>query len=369
MPRDLALRYKRRRVAQRRERVDPATGRYPRTHWCGCPMDDDVVHLVRTEYQTVLPSDVQYCKSVWSCPVCGGIIRAARGREISEGVTNWMDAGHGVYLVTVTIRHSRSDSLKSLLDTLSDAWRRVVSGSVWQRLKAEWGLRGYTRTLEINYGPNGWHPHFHFLFYTDKAASDWVAAHMRSCVYQRFSDALLRAGASPGNVPDVRYGVDVQPVLTNGRVVSGYVSKLCTLAAEVTLSGVKSGRLPGHFDAFQLLDVSSSWAVAAWSEYVTATKGKRSIYFSRGLRDLLGLGRELDDSEVVDDAVRGDHDVVCAVSSSLYDRILSESRFRELADALSCVAAGDFAGASLHLSCSLSVTGSPGDGLCIPLLC
>lgn len=368
MPSNLTLRYKRRSVAQSRERVD-ASGRYPRTHWCGCPVKDDFVSLVRTEHGAVLPSEVQYCKSVWTCPVCSGIIRASRGRDIADGFSYWHGLGFGAYFVTVTIRHSKRDPLKALLDTLSDAWRRVVSGSVWKRLRHDWQIEGYTRSLEVTYGVNGWHPHYHFIFFVRVPSSDETASVMRSVLFERFVRCLRAAGAAAGNVPNARYGLDVVRVNDDGRVLADYVSKISSIAVEMSASALKSGRLPSSFDAFQLLDLSTRWAVRAWREFCTAIKGKRSVYFSRGLREALGLSSELTDEEVVDDAVSGDHDVVGAVSVPLYNRVFASQDFSAFSSALRLAALGDWQAAAFALGSALSCVGDRVDGLVIPLLC
>jgi hypothetical protein len=365
-----ALKYRRRYRAQRLTKIDPKTKRYPGSKWCGLPLKDDVVELVETEGGGVMPSQVQFCKAVWVCPVCGAIIRQQRGKDIEKGVNRWHMAGGGVYFVTVTIRHSRSDSLKSLLDLMTDAWRRTVSGRIWAGYRDDWGLVGYTRTLEMTYSlQNGWHPHFHFLYFTDEPANDQLAATMRQAIYDRFTACLARAGAKAGNIPNLWHGVDVQPVTTNGKVLGVYVSKLGSIAAEVSASQTKQGRLPGHLDPFQLLDINQDWAKAAWQDYASATKGKRSIYFSRDMREKLGIA-DKDDEKVVDDALEGKHDVVCAVDAAAYIGIIDKRQaFDELDRALTHAANGNWNDAAAALSLSLSRYVDVETGVVVPLLC
>jgi hypothetical protein len=44
-----------------------------------------------------------------------------------------------------------------------------------------------------------------------------------------------------------------------------------------------------------------------WQAYEQATRGKRALTYSRGLRDLLGIGAEVDDETIADSEV-GDRD-------------------------------------------------------------
>lgn len=365
-----ALRYKRRNRAHRWDKVDPDTGKYKNTHWCGEPLRADVVELVETEGGGVMPSQVQFCKAVWACPVCSSIIRSARGKEIAQAVDNWQAAGNSVFLVTVTIRHSAKDDLGFLLDVMSDAWRRTVSGAVWKRYKASWGLVGYTRTLEITYSlQNGWHPHFHFLYFVDGDADALLAARMQKEIYDRFTACLAKAGAKAANMPNIAHGVDVRHVDAGGKVLGTYVSKVCNIAAEVSASQTKSGRLPDNLDPFQLLDINQPWARNAWGDYLEGTKGKRSIYFSRGLRELVGIEKEKDDAAVVDEAIEGEHNVVGAITVGMYRRIHAREQFDEYDKALRLAETSKWKDAAAVLSSTLSTYVDAKTGEVLPLLC
>ncbi|MEX5272256.1 hypothetical protein, partial [Kocuria sabuli] len=55
-----------------------------------------------------------------------------------------------------------------------------------------------------------------------------------------------------------------------------------------------------------------------WVEYVEATKGRRAITWSRGLRDRLNLGEERTDEQVIEDAEQDTARVLIPAKS--YDR-------------------------------------------------
>ena len=65
------------------------------------------------------------CSSVWACPVCSEHIRTARGDEVQRAFEAWTDAGGGLVMVTLTIRHNRTQSLRHLMDALATSWRRI----------------------------------------------------------------------------------------------------------------------------------------------------------------------------------------------------------------------------------------------------
>ena len=332
-------------------------------------MKNGVIELVKTDKGAVMPANTEFCGAVWRCPVCGGIIRRARGREIAEGLERWIAAGHGAVFITVTVRHQLGDPLAQLIDLMGDAWRRTVRGEPWKRIKQRTGWIGYTRTLEITYGhdANGWHPHYHFLAYLDKPANEQVAAYLQSQITERFSKFLAKAGAV-AHLPDAVHGVDVRPVAANGAIGSlgKYVSKM---ASEMSAGDIKHGRLPAHLSPFQLLDITSKpWAVAAWREYVEATKGKRSIYYSRGMRDLLGLGDEKDDDAIIDEETQVEAEAVGAVSSDVWADVEASDAWHALDRALVAAARGDWVAAASELGVALGCMIDTDTGQQLPLL-
>jgi len=108
------------------------------------------------------------CGSVWACPVCSWKIATGRGREVQLIIDQHVKTGGGVYLITATIPHDYADNLKLLRSTVSTAWRKTVSGRPWLQMKQRIGFVGFIRALEVTRGQNGWHPHLHLLFFTEK---------------------------------------------------------------------------------------------------------------------------------------------------------------------------------------------------------
>jgi hypothetical protein len=56
---------------------------------------------------------LQSCHSVWACPVCQARIRAARSVEVERAALAWLEAGHGLYMATLTVPHWKNVRLAS----------------------------------------------------------------------------------------------------------------------------------------------------------------------------------------------------------------------------------------------------------------
>ena len=71
---------------------------------------------------------LETCGRVWTCPVCGGKIRARRGDDIAEGVGTWLVKGGGALLLAATLPHDQGDALKVTLGLLVRGWKALWGG-------------------------------------------------------------------------------------------------------------------------------------------------------------------------------------------------------------------------------------------------
>lgn len=292
------------------------------------------------------------CSSAWVCPVCSSKIRARRGAEVHQGLEKWFsEDGHSAMLVTVTVRHHMGDPLDGLLRGMASAWRKLVGSRRYRKFCEANGVIGYIRALEITYGRNGWHPHHHMLLLVDGVVNEAVAEALRRLLLQLWSSAVEHEGLGVPN----EHAVDVKPIGRDWqRVAADYVTKIVEgFSAEVTGSENKSAR-DGNIVPFQLLDDDDPESVRAWREYAEATKGRRCIWWSRGLRDKLGLGVEATDDEVMNTEERGGVHREALIDRDSYKRVLREDPSR-LAEVLQAVEASDFPRAARLLGCGLRV--------------
>ncbi|MGP5264987.1 protein rep [Glutamicibacter arilaitensis] len=289
--------------------------RPPRPARCGWRLGDTVA--VHSDGNTAHFSGTERCGSIWSCPVCSSVIRAERAREIGQAVEAHQKAGGSILFVTLTIRHDRSDSLKQSMDAVLGSWRKLLQGSAWVGSKTTSGMRdryavsGYIRSIEVTYGENnGFHPHVHSLWFTDRALSDTEVSAFGDELHTRWARFVEKA---TGKVPTRQHGVDVQRVDQDGQVLGKYLAKVhdeCKsktekwgASAELARADVKRGR-GDNYVPFELLDEDHEMPAAQrrrlWLEYYEGTKGRRCITWSRGLKDRFGIG-ETTDEEIIED--------------------------------------------------------------------
>jgi uncharacterized coiled-coil protein SlyX len=204
------------------------------------------------------------CGSVWSCPVCAARVRGQRAADLERYASAWLGAGHGLYLVTLTVPHwshvrladyvdDKGRTVPGQLSKLLEGWRGIAQGSwwtgravvrggapvpwemrgaylddpsfpaaslieeratedgpvVWKRgFASRYGIAGTTRTAEITDGKNGWHSHLHALVWTEEPASRETAERLSGELSRRWA-ARCKAVGLP--TPDPKVGCRVDP--------------------------------------------------------------------------------------------------------------------------------------------------------------
>lgn len=313
------------------EILDSDFVRPPRPARCGWRIGAAVSIHADAETHTAHYSGTEHCGSVWSCPVCSAVIRAQRAEEIQTVIERHQKAGGSVIFLTLTMRHRRSDSLAMLLDALLGSWKKLLQGAVWKRMRRDYGLTGYIRATEVTWSEsNGWHPHLHCLLLTGRRLDDAEVQRLGDEIHGRWARYVRSA---TGRMPDREHGVDVQRVDEGGGLVSEYVTALqdegkhgstWTASAEMARGDVKKAR--HGLVPFELLDdecgLPEPRRRALWLEYVKATKGRRCITWSHGLKDLYGI-REQSDRQIVDDT-ESVGQLVAVIPADVYDRIRRE---------------------------------------------
>ena len=299
---------------------DPGWVRPPRAARCSWRVAADVgVHLDE-EARRAHYSGTERCGSVWACPVCSSVIRGRRAEEIAVGYRQAAANGWGGFMLTLTVRHQKVLSLEESLDGLISAWGRLLRRKPWQRLRQRVWIVGYVRSVEITHGESGWHPHLHIWLVTGSQINDSQdVAEIQAELAALWQDTVRR-GKSGNIVPDIEHGCRLEPATTAG--VAGYLAKVQEegkgLASEIARGDWKEGH-NGSLLPFQLLDWLDSRAESLWVEYVNTTRGRRAIVWSKGLRDLLQVGDEKTDQEIIDETDAAPH--VFSVEGAVYDQL------------------------------------------------
>lgn len=284
-------------------------------------------------------SGVERCSSVWACPHCSAVIRAGRAAEIEHAVKAHQEQGGEVIFFTGTVRHHAGDKLGSTLDSVLVGWKKMLQSRAWARLKEIYSLSGYVRAIEVTHGQHSWHPHVHALLFLDQAVPADAWDELGAALFTLWADSVVRAGAKR----PTEKGLDLRRLDGDGRVLSAYLAKVQDekrskstwgVGAEVARTDVKSGR-GQSVTPFQLLDddtddYSEDERARLWREYYSATKGRRAITWSRGLKKRFDLG-EKTDAEVQDEA---DSTLLVWMTSAIAYRRVLRTRPTDLAIAL-----------------------------------
>lgn len=218
--------------------------------------------------------------------------------------------GRQLAMLTLTQRHTAGDRLADEWNALSPAWQSVIGTKLWKAEKTEHGVIGFLKVVEVTHGQHGWHPHIHVLLFIDSGTRSPVTAddlaRWRSRIIARWSRSLVRHGRSP--VLD--RAQDFKLITDPDAAFAAYFAKQTdrpladAVAHEFSQSASKNSRsASGGRTPWEILD----GAIAAvprdrqlWHEFEHASRGRRQMAWSKGLRDHLGLGEDLTDEEILE---------------------------------------------------------------------
>ena len=233
---------------------------------------------------------LQVCAMPWTCPVCASKISERRRQEVAKAIKQADVLGLQVFLVTLTIPHGIGDDVGSMLDKMTKAWSRLWIGRQGIALRNALGLFGHIRALEVTYGQNGFHPHFHALLFfhpQQTTGAGW------GTLGPRWQQVCVKSGLP---MPDLMHGIKID----GGSKAANYVAKgVWGLESEVTKGHVKSGRNGSRtpFDLLRDFHHGDKASGALWRVYVDAFAGRRQLHWSVGLKKLLAIA-ELSDEEI-----------------------------------------------------------------------
>jgi len=136
--------------------------------------------------------DVIMCGSVWGCPICSGYITDKRRKELSSALDVWSGS---VFMGAFTVQHKRGEKLAEIKARLFDAYRDFTSGRGWQDIKARYAIAGNVIANEVTWSEqNGWHPHRHVLFFSERVLSDQEINQFETEIKERFYGIVKSKG-------------------------------------------------------------------------------------------------------------------------------------------------------------------------------
>lgn len=225
------------------------------------------------------------CGSVWSCPSCAARIQLQRAAELSLLVERARGDALGTCMATLTVRHGLGHELRSTRAGVLRAWKHVLQSRAWKRIRERYQVAGYVRAVEVTHGRAGWHPHIHVLLLSGRPAD--MERDLHAELSSLWRDAVvLKLGRE--HEPDAEHGCHVAPAYA-----ADYLAKM---GLEIAYAASKT-RGPSR-SPFELLEDArrgDAQSRVLWRDYVSATKGKRQLEWSRGLRARFGLAEVTDE--------------------------------------------------------------------------
>lgn len=233
--------------------------------------------------------NISTCGSVWTCPVCSTKICERRSHELRIAFNQAQAMNLQISLWTFTAPHNASDRIEKLLPMISDSLQSFFRGKSFTGFKNRFGFIGRIRSTEIRYGVNGWHPHFHLIFFSKKSLLD-----QKDWALKRWQSMCLKSGLSCPN----EYGLDIR----DGSKAGEYINKFSPngeiintkdgqkvgwdLADEAT-KGMKKGSKGGTLSPWGILQLSGDHSdikqrkkyQRLFLAYARAFHGKRQLHW------------------------------------------------------------------------------------------
>lgn len=282
------------------------------------------------------------CGRLWHCPVCAARISEKRRQELSAALAG---SKFIPILITYTVRHNQGMKLKALLPAVLESFRKLKSGRIWQNIVSEYAWVGSIRALEVTHGVNGWHPHIHELALLEIKLASPQERGLENALKTRWEQVLKHSGHSAS----WEHGVDVE---SRDSGIREYVAKFghepikpnWSLEHELTKAIVKKSRGEGRTPTQLLADYGEGdiGAGRLWKEYANVFKGRNQLVWSRGLRELLGMGKETTDAEAAAE-LPPEARLLGRITPSQWRAILKADLRGELLDAASTMSDEDFA--------------------------
>jgi len=265
---------------------------------CGVKRVSEIVTLWRDSAGGCYWQGVETCGSIWTCPVCSAKIAAKRAEEVKALVQAHEKPGRAVYMATFTMRHSSRDKVADTRATVTKAWARAQAGKAWKSLKAKFHIIGTVRALEITYGANGWHPHLHVLFFTDRPLGEFMERRLADRLFDRWHGIIDRLGGTTE-----RGGFDFRKA-SDATTAAEYVAKWGA-GYEVAKGPLKGAAGCSVWDLLKRSANGDHLAGVLFMKYAKAFKGARHLTYSRGLRERYDLRQPQEDLDLALDGEEG----------------------------------------------------------------
>lgn len=288
-------------------------------------------HIDKKTYFTGL----QTCGSVWVCPRCSAKIAAVRRGEVGQAILAHTTQGGEVLLLTITIPHSRHNTLEELLDLHAALYRAMWKGTKAKKIRDDYlGCVGDIKAIEATHSKsNGWHPHSHTVLFV-RAGLD--PKEVEEMLWGRWKEVFGHYMATHPLAEQLRPSRDAFDVQDGSRAAS-YILKW-GLESEITANDAKMGKVKGSRTPMQLLvdyqNKGDKQAGALFRKWGQATFRRVRLKWSNGLRALLLTTLELTDDQIAR-SVRAEDELLGRLTPETWNLILKNCLRDETAAAAS----------------------------------
>ena len=208
--------------------------------------------------------------------------------------------GLHVAMLTLTAPHYMGDNIKELLKNMGKA-----KHSLWTNrnsrdyFKSQMPLVGHITATEVKYSDNnGFHPHYHILLILDKQYKAEDLEIIESDLYEFWSEKCVKQGLGK---PNREHGIDLKMGSNAEDMLADYISKW-GLAEEMTQAHMKVGKRNSQsLTMWEVLDLSQLEVSTRdkyshiFRIYSKAFKGRRQLFWSKGLKKLLSVADTTDE--------------------------------------------------------------------------
>lgn len=256
--------------------------RKPRIQFCGYAVTANTntpVNLCKTSKGGLFFNGIANCGGYWRCPVCALKISESKKELLSGLITAHQEKGFSIGFLTLTVRHSRVDTLKKSLEKISNNYRSFQNQRFFSREKIELGFIGQVKTLEITYSKeNGWHPHLHLLFFYNHSDLKKIEKFQKEFIskWSQYKDNNGTVKAQnqkilSSDVSDYLAKYDITSEMTKGQIKSSKGLTPFTALAKIAC---------GDYEDYQ----EKHLLYGIYSCYVEQTQGKHFVNISNSLR-------------------------------------------------------------------------------------
>ena len=265
------------------------------------------IHQSTTTQKTFF-SGLSTCGSVWACPICAAKIQERRAKEIQKFFEYMYKNGKQIIMLTLTFPHYLSDKLAEITKKHDKALKIFREGGSYQRFVDSIEYAGMIHGTEVTFGVNGWHLHTHDLYAIKNNLSNIEKEKIIEFINQQWEKACIKAGLLDINNRKQVHAFRKRSVnvIFNAKS-SDYIAKTQETQKEwgadkeVAKASSKIGKKSG-ITPFQILDKSKNNIEyqELFLEYVLAMRNKSQLFWSKGLKKLVGIV-EKTDKQLIDE--------------------------------------------------------------------